>query len=105
MIINEPLKFYSGHDYIGDDMSILRPKNVVSAIEDCEIILLTNYDALYEKFYENFTKLIRYSKENNKKIYYDSTTELISENFIDKIQRHDDLSTLTILTNGPTNNY
>ena len=54
---------------------------------------------------KNFTKLITYSKENNKKIYYDSTTELISENFIDKIQRHDDLSTLTILTNGPTNNY
>ncbi len=105
MIINEPLKFYSGHDRIDENMSILRPKNIVNSIEDCEIILLTNYDALYDKFYEDFTKLIKYSKENNKKIYYDSTTELISENFIDKIQIHEDLSTLTILTNGPTNNY
>ena len=55
MIINEPLKFYSGHDYIDEKMSILRPKNVVSTIEDCEIILLTNYDT-YDEFYEKFHK-------------------------------------------------
>ena len=106
MIINEPLYFYnSSCNYIDENLSILRPKNIVNTIENCEIILLTNYDALYDKFYNDFVELIVYSKENNKKIYYDSTTELISENFIDRIQIHDNLSTLTILTNGPTNNY
>jgi hypothetical protein len=56
-------------------------------------------------FYDKFEELVEYTKNKNKKIYYDSTTELISEEFIEKIERYTDLSQLNIFTNGPTETH
>ena len=80
MIINEPLKVLS--KYINTMTTIMRVNNEVNTYDESEIILVTNYDVMSEGFYDKFEELVEYTKNKNKKIYYDSTTELISEEFI-----------------------
>jgi len=97
MIITKPIYVHNG---IGPNTSTMRPKNIVDNTNDCEIILITNYNVVEVGFYKTFEKLVKFSIEKNKTIYYDSTTELLSQEFLEKVKSYEDLSTLKIFTNG-----
>lgn len=98
MTINDPVYIKSPH--FSSKITILRCNNIVSKIDECEIIIITNYDVIDKGFYDNLPDLLLYSQENNKKIYYDSTTELISGEFIEKIKMFSNLKTLNLFGSG-----
>ena len=82
MIITKRTYIYRG---ISPETSTMRVKHQVSNTNDCEIILVTNYDVVSEGFYETFKELVNYSIDEGKEIYYDSTTELLSQEFLEKV--------------------
>ena len=97
MIITKPTYVYRG---ISPETSTMRVKHQVLNTNECEIILVTNYDVVSEGFYETFKELVNLSINEGKEIYYDSTTELLSQEFLEKVKSYKNLSTLKIFTNG-----
>lgn len=97
MIIKDPTYIYKG---ISRDTSAMRPKHIVGNVDQSKIILITNYDVVDEDFYGRFDELLKLCLHDNKEIYYDSTTELLSQEFLQKIKHYEDLSPINIFTNG-----
>jgi len=78
----------------------MRPKHIVDNVDQSKIILITNYDVVGDNFYERFDELLKLCLNDNKEIYYDSTTELLSQEFLQKIRHYEDLSPINVFTNG-----
>ena len=97
MIIKKPTYIYKG---ISHETSAMRPKHTVDNVMGSEIILITNYDVVGEDFYKRFDEMLKLCLLENKEIYYDSTTELLSQEFLQRIKHYKDLSPINIFTNG-----
>ena len=85
MIIKDPTYIYKG---ISRDTSAMRPKHIVDNVDQSKIILITNYDVVGDNFYERFDELLKLCLNDNKEIYYDSTTELLSQEFLQRIKHY-----------------